>query len=221
VLPRPRATAGIDLPAPGRPATKSAAPWWVAVVAAVALLASVGIAQVLLIRSPLLQFVLQGGVVAAFVGLTAAVPMTLGIRVLVTVVAAAIGIGANPIGRLSRLEADDSATRGDAARAFVRAGGKDLRKKRFQGANLSGLDLTDAELGSADLTSASFVGSKLKNAHVQGTSLILANFSGADLTGVALENASGVETALCDAATVFPVGWHCSAESRVKRGAAP
>jgi hypothetical protein len=157
----------------------------------------------------------------AATGVTASLRATTGARIALSLAALVIAFALDPIGHLSRLTTEDVGTRADAARALVSAGGKDLRKKRFQRADFSGQNLEDAELGGADLTAASFAGAKLNNAHVEGTSLMLANLSGTNLTGVALEQAYGVESASCDPLTILPANWQCSAAMKLKRGASP
>jgi len=120
--------------------------------------------------------------------------------------------------RGSRLDDADVGTRGIAAQAFVRGGGRDLHGKHFQRADFSGLSLVDANLDKADLTAATFSHAKMNNAKVRGTSFVLADFDGADLRGVALEDAFGVDTATCDDATVLPEQWHCSPDGKVRMG---
>jgi hypothetical protein len=121
---------------------------------------------------------------------------------------------------VSRMGSVDANAHGDAARAAVLRGDKDLRGKKLQGVDLSGLDLSGAQLDNADLSGASFAGSHLDGAHVDGASLVLAHFEGAVLTGVTVTGAIGVETAFCDAATVVPAGWHCSGAGKLTRGPA-
>ncbi len=207
--------------APEAPEAKAAAPWWVALASGAAILLFIGLGQTLLAGSTAVHVVLAVAVAVAAVGLTAAIPLTTGPRVALTLCALIVAFVADPAGRLSRFDAADTGTRGDAARAFVQKGGKDLRKKRLPRADFSGLNLSDAQLDGADLTAANFTGASLKNAQVNGTSLMVANLSGADLSNVALETAYASETAHCDATTVLPTGWYCTATGRLKRGTPP
>ncbi len=221
VAPPPPPVAAPGAWAPAKPATKTGAPPWVAVVSAVALLASVVVGRILLVGSGTIHIVLESAVALAAVGVTAAIRTTIPVRVVLTLGALGLAFAADPVGRLSRLDANDAGARGDAARTFVRKGGKDLRGKRLQAADFSGLDLAGAELRGADLTSANFAGAKLKDAHVEGASFILANLTGADLSGVALGGAFGVETAVCDATTVLPTDWYCNADGKLRPGSPP
>jgi hypothetical protein len=201
--------------APPVPQTKTAAPWWVAMVSVVAILLLCALGQTLVIASAALHVVLAVAVAVATVGLTASIPLTTGRRVGVTLAALLVAFIADPIGNLSRLDASDLGTRGSAARALVQKGVKDLRNKRFQRADFSGLDMTDTDLAGADVTQANFTGTKLRNARVNGTSFLRANLSGADLSGVALDQAFAAPTATCDEATVPPKGWACGPDGRL------
>jgi hypothetical protein len=203
------------------PAAKTGAPPWVAIVSAITVVMLCVVGKAVLVASAVLLLALKLTVAVAAVGVTAAFRVTTVARIGLSLAALGVALVADPIGRLSRFDSADTVARGDAARAFVQTGGKDLRKKRFQKADFSGQDLEDAELGGADLTAASFAGAKLNNAHVDGTSFMLANMAGADLTGVALDRAYGVESASCNTLTILPPGWFCTAGLKLKRGVAP
>lgn len=202
-----------------KPKTKSGAPWWVALASGTAIVALSGVGQAVVVSSGALHFVLEVAVALAAVGVSAVIRTTTGGRVALTLGVLVVAFAGDPIGRLSRLDAADTGTRGDAARAFVKGGGKDLHGKHFPRADFSGLNLRDADLGGADFTAGNFTGAKLNNARMQGTSLLRANMDGADLSGVALDQAYAAETAACDAATVLPADWHCAADGRLKSGA--
>jgi hypothetical protein len=161
--------------------------------------------------------VLQAVIAIAAVGVTTGLRARIGGRIALSVAAFALAFGVDPIARFSGTDADDVESRGVAARNFVSHGGKDLHGKHLTWADFSHLDLTGADLGGADLTGASFAGAKLNHAAVAGTAFIQANFAGADLTGVSLDQAYGVETAVCDSTTVLPAGFICNPEERVRR----
>jgi len=215
--PAPEKRAAPEAWAPPETSKKTAAPWWLPALCLLVLAGCVVAGEVLLV-SGTLHVVLQAAAAAAAAGVSTVIPTTLGRRAALSVVTAVAAFLADPVGLLSRVEAADANARALAGRALVEQGGKDLRGKRFQGADFSRLDLTNAELGRADLTHANFAGAKLNRANVENTSLILANFAGADLTGVELEKAYGAETALCDAATVVPAGWTCNPDGKLRPG---
>jgi hypothetical protein len=68
--------------------------------------------------------------------------------------------------------------------------GANLREAHLTGAYLDSADLTDAHLDGADLTDAHLDGASLFGAHLNGAYLDSANLVGADLTGARLNGAS-------------------------------
>jgi hypothetical protein len=220
--PAPRAPSGEAAARPSPPtagrAPASASPRWVAAAAAVAFVACV-VGAAALPLSTGVQMGLEALAGVCLLAMSSAVPARPALRVALTVVALIGAVVGDPVARVSRTEAGDSDVRGAAVRALVASGGKDLRRKRLPGADLSGLDLVGADLTGADFTSASFRGAKLVRAVTDGTSFIRASFLGADLSSVALEQSYGIETASCDEATVLPAGWSCNPEGRIRRSA--
>ena len=107
------------------------------------------------------------------------------------------------------LSAHDATTRSAAVRMLTRFG-----HRRFDGKDLSSLDLSGA-----DLTQASFVGATLSRANLAGAALIestfeganlsLADGSGADFTGSNADQAQGWELVTCDEATKLPGSGVC------------
>jgi uncharacterized protein YjbI with pentapeptide repeats len=67
---------------------------------------------------------------------------------------------------------------------------KKCPKCDLRGANLVGIDLTDANLQNANLTGANLIFSNLTNANLQGANLNMANLTGATLNEANLNNAN-------------------------------
>jgi serine/threonine-protein kinase len=107
------------------------------------------------------------------------------------------------------LSAHEASTRSAAVRMLTRLG-----HRRFDGKDLSSLDLSGA-----DLTQASFVGANLSRANLAGAALLestfdgadlsLADGSGADFTGSNADQARGWELVTCDDATKLPGSGEC------------
>jgi hypothetical protein len=214
----PRPTVGLQPDAPG---AKWAAPLWVAAVAGVILAASVTLAALAVARSESMHATLVVTTAGALVAMTLVIPATKWLRLALAALGLAVAVVVNPIDLMSQLDSPDVRNRGAAARIVVLKGGKDLHGLRIQGADLSGLDLTDGQLRGVDATGATFARSKLNLADVTGMSFVLVHLEGADLTGVRLDKAYGVPTATCDEATILPEGWYCGPGKTLRTGEAP
>ncbi|AFZ21509.1 pentapeptide repeat-containing protein [Allocoleopsis franciscana] len=77
--------------------------------------------------------------------------------------------------------------------------GADLINANLSGADLSGADLINADLINANLSGADLSGADLINADLSGADLINADLSGADLSGADLINANLSSAQLCGA----------------------
>lgn len=107
------------------------------------------------------------------------------------------------------LSSPEASTRSAAARMLTRFG-----YRRFDGKDLSALDLSGA-----DLTNASFVGANLSRANLAGAALLESTFDGADLseadgsgadfTGSNADQARGWALVTCDERTKLPGGGAC------------
>ncbi|WP_437985982.1 pentapeptide repeat-containing protein [Sorangium sp. So ce117] len=136
-------------------------------------------------------------------------PRSLGARLVLAAFAATLVYGLDPsrlaVFRLrATLVSGDAAQRSTAVRLLARSG-----HRSFDGLDLSGLDLSRADLGQSSFRNARLAGADLSGAALMestfGTAdLTAANLRGADLTGTDAEQATGWELAVCDAATELP-----------------
>lgn len=133
----------------------------------------------------------------------------IGARLVPAALVAVVVYLANPseLARLrlkASLSSHEASTRSAAVRTLTRFG-----HRRFDGRDLSSLDLSGA-----DLTQASFVGANLSHANLVGAGLLestfdgadlsLADGSGADFSGSNADQARGWELMTCDDATTLP-----------------
>ncbi len=158
---------------------------------------------------------LQAVAAVGAVVVAASLPVRALLRVVLALMAAALVVAINPVGRartrrdLRALRSADAAERARAVRPLVVAGYKDLASAQIAGANLSGLDLSNANLDHANLTGAVLISAKLVSARLDGAALLASQLQGANLTGASVAGVTGFEAASCDKATVLPAGWHC------------
>jgi uncharacterized protein YjbI with pentapeptide repeats len=73
----------------------------------------------------------------------------------------------------------------------------DLSDSDLSGANLSGVNLTDADLSGAKLLNANLAGTNLTDADLSGANLLNANLAGANLEGVDLSDATWPDGTVC------------------------
>ncbi|WP_437977802.1 pentapeptide repeat-containing protein [Sorangium sp. So ce295] len=136
-------------------------------------------------------------------------PRSLGARLVLAAFAATLVYGLDPsrlaVFRLrATLVSGDAAQRSTAVRLLARSG-----HRSFDGLDLSGLDLSRADLGQSSFRNARLAGADLSGAALMESTfgsadLTAANLRGADLTGTDAEQATGWELAACDAATELP-----------------
>ncbi|WP_437552317.1 pentapeptide repeat-containing protein [Sorangium sp. So ce367] len=143
------------------------------------------------------------------VGVERNAPRSLGARLVLAAFAATLVYGLDPsrlaVFRLrATLVSGDAAQRSTAVRLLARSG-----HRSFDGLDLSGLDLSRADLGQSSFRNARLAGADLSGAALMESTfgsadLTAANLRGADLTGTDAEQATGWELAACDAATELP-----------------
>jgi hypothetical protein len=88
-------------------------------------------------------------------------------------------------------------------------------KRDFTGRDLSGITLDGIAAWAMVFAEANLEGASLKKCDLRGADFTKARFAGANITGTKLEGAKlvgviGLEQAICDATTSFPVAWKCS-----------
>jgi serine/threonine protein kinase len=107
------------------------------------------------------------------------------------------------------MKSSHPAARAAAVKSLAREG-----KRRFDGKDLSALDLSRADFGQTSFVKAILREVNLSNcylveANFQGADLTDAAIYGADLTSASIEGAEGWTTVRCDRLTRLPESWDC------------
>lgn len=134
---------------------------------------------------------------------------TIGARLVPAALVAVVVYLADPseLARLrlkASLSAHDASTRSAAARMLTRFGHRRFDGKDLSSLDLSGADLTQSSFVGANLSHANLVGAGLLESTFDGADLSLADGSGADFSGSNADQARGWELMTCDDATTLP-----------------
>jgi hypothetical protein len=103
----------------------------------------------------------------------------------------------------------EPAAKGQALARMAALGERELGALPLAGADLSGCPLTGVSLRHADLSNAKLDDADMAEADLSGAILTAASAFGTNLSGANVTDAQGVETVVCDQATVPPSQWHC------------
>jgi hypothetical protein len=115
----------------------------------------------------------------------------------------------------SGLRAPTVQERAAAVRRLRASGTTQMLRVDLAGADLIGADLRAIVLDGGSLRGANCQGTDFSNASLLNVDVAQADFSGAKLVGTNPSFIVGWAAAKCDAKTVMPAGWSCSASHPV------